>query len=192
MSDATKFIAQLVAGSSPAGHSSKLHSGEIFESIAQLTEGGPSAAQAPEPPPDDPFESIAQAIEGGPPAAQSPAPSLDEASAFDVEAINRDHALLLMGSRAVVVRERSDGPITDRIRFLAPEAFRLVNSNRLVGKIPLGNFWLSHPRRRTYAGVEFFPNPDGAKGTSAYLNLWRGYEFEPSPDGTYNVFDDHL
>jgi Family of unknown function (DUF5906) len=189
MSDETKFIARLVEGSPPSDQPSEP---PPYEEIARLTDGGPSEPQPPTPPPVDACESIAKLFDGRQPAPQSPAPPPDEASAFDVEAINRDHALLLMGSRAVVVRERPDGPITDRIRFLAPEAFRLVNSNRLVGKVPLGNFWLSHPRRRTYAGVEFFPNPDGAKGTYGYLNLWRGYEFMPSPAGTYDVFADHL
>lgn len=115
-----------------------------------------------------------------------------ECTTFDLDAMNRDHALLLMGSRAVVVRERSDGPITDRVRFLAPEAFRLLFANRFEGKVTWANAWLSHPGRRTYAGVEFFPNPDGAKSTPGYLNLWRGFEFEPSSGGQYDIFDDHL
>jgi len=115
-----------------------------------------------------------------------------ECGTFDVDAMNRDHALLLMGSRAVVVRERLDGPITDRVRFVAPEAFRLLFANKFEGKNTWANAWLSHPRRRTYAGVEFFPNPDGAESTRGYLNLWRGFEFEPSPDGKYDIFNDHL
>src|SRR5689334_13080143 len=58
-----------------------------------------------------------------------------DCTTFDVDAMNLDHALLLMGSRAVVVRERSDGPITDRVRFLAPEAFRLLFANKFEGKV---------------------------------------------------------
>jgi hypothetical protein len=91
-----------------------------------------------------------------------------------------------------VVRERPDGPITDRIRFLAPEAFRLLYANKFEGKTTWANLWFAHPRRRTYAGVEFFPNPDGAKNNPGYLNLWRGFEFAPSPHGTSAIFDDHL
>src|SRR3954452_25624498 len=94
----------------------------------------------------------------------------DECTTFDVDAMNLNHALLLMGSRAVVVREMPDGPVTDRVRFLAPEAFRLLFANKFEGKLTWANAWLSHPRRRTYAGVEFFPNSDGAKSTPGYLN----------------------
>jgi hypothetical protein len=94
----------------------------------------------------------------------------DECTIFDVDAMNRDHALLLMGSRAVVVRKKSDGPITDRVRFLAPEAFRLLFANRFEGKVTWANAWLSHPRRQAYAGVEFFPDPDGAKSTPGCLD----------------------
>src|SRR5437899_10398166 len=49
---------------------------------------------------------------------------------FDVERINREHALLLMGSKAVVVNEQTDGPIKDRVRFFSREAFNAWLANR--------------------------------------------------------------
>ncbi|TYO60787.1 hypothetical protein FXV83_41960 [Bradyrhizobium hipponense] len=52
--------------------------------------------------------------------------------------------------------------------------------------------WHSHPDRRQYDGVEFWPNPEGAKGTPNYLNFWRGFDVIPSPSGSCTIFRDHL
>jgi hypothetical protein len=126
------------------------------------------------------------------------APSPHEPEIFDVDTINRAHALLIMGSQAVVVMERPDGPVKDRVRFIKLDAFKALFANRhteVLGaarKLTWAQAWLSHPRRREYKGIEFFPNPDGAKGVPGYLNLWRGFEIAPSPCGTYGVFNDHL
>jgi hypothetical protein len=158
--------------------------GDVNSEIAALIDGGSASPHSRE-------GLVAETLAGGPDGPPSPHAEA-ETTVFDVDAINRDYALLLMGSRAVVVRERSDGPITDRVRFLTPEAFRLLYANKFEGKATWANLWFSHPRRRTYAGVEFFPNPDGAKGAPGYLNLYRGFEFEPSPEGKYDIFNDHL
>src|SRR5581483_5008588 len=120
---------------------------------------------------------------------------------FDVEAINRDYALVLWGRGAVVVKEQPDGPIEDRVRVLSIEAFDHWFANRFTeivasdGKIKTMTWsraWRSDRRRRQYAGIEFFPNPDGAEGTPGYLNLWRGFAVQPSARGSYAVFRDHL
>ncbi len=58
-----------------------------------------------------------------PEATRRYVPASPRAWGFDVDDINRNHALVLMGSRAVVVKERPDGPIEDRVRFLSLEAF---------------------------------------------------------------------
>jgi hypothetical protein len=60
--------------------------------------------------------------------------------------------------------------------------------------------WHTHPRRRSYSGVEFFPNPDGVAGTPGYMNFWRGFSVEPAaPESVergagsaYKTFRDHL
>ncbi|MFN3349460.1 primase-helicase family protein [Pseudorhodoplanes sp.] len=120
---------------------------------------------------------------------------------FDVEALNREYALVKMGSRAVVIQEQDSGSIEDRVRILTPEAFRLWYANKPTevvsadGKTRTINWaqaWLQHRERRQYQGVEFYPNPDGAPATLGYLNLWRGFAVEPSEHGTWHIFHDHL
>jgi hypothetical protein len=120
---------------------------------------------------------------------------------YDVEVINQEYALVLWGGRAVVVRERPDGPIEDRVRVLSVEAFdqwfanrftEIVTAEGKVKAISWGRAWRTDRRRRQYAGIEFFPNYDGAQGTDGYLNLWRGFAAEPSSEGNWSIFRDHL
>lgn len=127
--------------------------------------------------------------------------SAPRALGFNVGAINEDHSLVLMGSKAVIVKERAAGPIEDRVQLLTIDAFQAWFSNKFTeivapdGKIKTitwGRAWTAHRDRRSFPGVEFFPNPDGAKGTDGYLNFWRGFSVEPSTEGTYKIFRDHL
>lgn len=120
---------------------------------------------------------------------------------YSVEVMNREYALVLMGSKAVVVREQNVGPIEDRLRVLTLDAFRAKFLNRkfevmIDGKrrsITYANAWLSDLRRRDYDGIEFRPDPGEAAGTPRYLNLWRGFGVPPKAkkDG-YSIFEDHL
>ena len=121
---------------------------------------------------------------------------------FSVERINKEWALVLIGSKAVMVREKPDAPIEDRLRIVQVEAFRLMYSNKPTqvlgadGKIKTVTWpkrWEGSRDRRQYDGIEFFPNPDGAKGTKGYLNLWRGFSVKPKAGkGSYTVFRDHV
>jgi hypothetical protein len=123
------------------------------------------------------------------------------AMGFDVDAINADHAMVLMGSKAMIFKEQSFGPFADRVRFISVEAFQhlfrnrpteVVGSDGKIRTITWAQAWLSHRYRRQYVGIEFFPNPDGAPGAPNYLNLWRGFAVEPSAEGSYAIFRDHL
>jgi hypothetical protein len=160
----------------------------------------------------DPAQKIAAIIAGGddaigscdavdPVEGEAERPAAARAMGFDVEEINASHALVLMGSKAVVVKEQPAGPVEDRVRVLSIEAFRAWFSNRPTevlgadGKIKTTNWgqaWLSHKKRRQFSGIEFFPNPDNAPATPGYLNLWRGYGITPSENGSYAIFRDHL
>ncbi|MBL7405427.1 hypothetical protein INQ30_24090, partial [Escherichia coli] len=62
-------------------------------------------------------EATTQAGDGG----DTPVP---RAWGFDVPRMNREWALVLMGSKAVIVHEQSTGPIEDRVRVLTLDAFR--------------------------------------------------------------------
>jgi hypothetical protein len=120
---------------------------------------------------------------------------------FDPALINEEHALVLLGAKALIVKERNAGPFENRIQFLTLDAFHAWFSNQFtqiitpdtkIKTMTWSRAWLAHPNRRQYEGVEFFPNPDGAVGTPNYLNLWRGFSVEAAESGSYSVFKDHV
>lgn len=131
-----------------------------------------------------------------------------------IEKMNLEWAYVLHGSRGLILREREDVEPEERVRFISVDAFRTYCANRPIrwqyeakdddGK-PVqkwasrdrGKYWLNHSLRRTYDGVCFFPNPDGARAPKRYLNLWRGYGLAPSTAAAgradrYAIFSDHL
>lgn len=175
-------------GGSPAEAASAALSGD-----GDVLPSPPLAAEfesAGSTPPSPPAEAV--------PEGERAAP---RAWGFDVESINADYALVIMGSKAIVAKEQARGPIEERIRFLTVEAFNHWYSNCFTevctaeGKIKTVTWaqaWRQHPRRRQFDGVEFFPNPDGEPATPGYLNLWRGFGVTPSLKGEYHVFRDHL
>jgi len=123
---------------------------------------------------------------------------------FSVEAINSEWALVLMGSKAVIVREQPQAPIEDRLRILSIEAFKAWFMNRFTeyrdkhGDIAAATWasaWLVSRHRRQYSGIEFAPRgvvDAGESGTFGYLNLWRGHAVTPGGSGSYAVLKDHL
>lgn len=155
---------------------------------------GGKAPRRPAPAADEP--------DGGPGGAGNGDPPEPRPLGFDLEGMNRDFALLLMGSKAVVLHEQPNGPIEDRVRILVIDALKAWYSNRFTevwdaaGKIKRMTWaarWLADHGRRQFKGLEFFPNPDGAPATLNYFNLWRGFGVEPDAGaGHYTVFRDHL
>ena len=108
---------------------------------------------------------------------------------FSVEDLNREFALVLMGSKAVVFLEQPDAKIEDQQRMLSVEAFNAWFSNRFterpdpegkVKKVTWAKAWMQSRDRRQYRGVEFYPDPYNAVGTPQYLNLWSGFAFKPA------------
>lgn len=176
---------------------------EAAQRIAALVQGG----AAPEAANDD--GAAGEGPVGANGAAEVPAPEpekapprLPQGGGFDVEKMNREWGLVLMGSKAVIVREQPAGPMEDRLRLISVDAFRtwFLNSYTEVGSddgkvngMTWAKRWLAHRRRRQFAGIEFFPNPDGAEGTPGYLNLWQGFSIEPrqKEDG-WSILRDHL
>ena len=141
-----------------------------------------------------------------PPATASGTPDMfgPRAGGFDVEDMNREWALVLMGSKAVVFRSQPDALLEDQQRMLSIEAFNAWFSNRFTefpaadGKIKhvtWAKAWQLHPNRRQYGGLEFHPDPNNKPGTPGYLNLWSGLAVVPAtkPDPRrYATFRDHL
>ncbi|RXG87348.1 hypothetical protein EAS62_36010 [Bradyrhizobium zhanjiangense] len=139
-------------------------------------------------------------VEGGGEAQDVQSASL-RSWGFDVEEINRSYALAIWGGKAVVVNEQPSGPVNDRVRVMMFESMNswfgnrfteMVGSDGKIRAVTWAKAWHSHPDRRSYDGVEFWPNPDGTKGTPGYLNFWRGFDVAPSPAGSYSIFRDHL
>jgi len=162
---------------------------------------------APSGAPDEPGHDDVSAGDGG-------------TGAFDdrdkiVERMNGEWSFVLMGSRAVVMREMPNAPIEDRTRILSIDAFRAYHLNkgstvRSLARDDSGEWvektsfvkwaptWLASKHRHTFDGIEFFPDRDNAPGTPGYFNLWRGFSCKPDrdpPDARakkYSVFRDHL
>lgn len=121
---------------------------------------------------------------------------------YDTGKLNREWALVLIGSKAVIVREQAKAPVEDRVRVLSLDAFRAKYLNKVTqvlgsdGKlktITWADRWLRDKDRRSFDGIEFHPDPGNAPGTSGYLNLWRGFAVEPQAGaGSYTIFRDHL
>jgi hypothetical protein len=154
-----------------------------------------------------------QSCDEGMAAGKSPSRTLEQDSdgafkplsgGFDVDEINREFSLVLMGSKPLIFRAQPMAPIDDQHRILGLPAFQAWFSNRFTeqrspeGKavvVTWAKAWMTHPRRRQYAGVEFFPNPDGAPGMPGYLNLWSGFAIKPADNperSRYAIFHDHL
>lgn len=58
------------------------------------------------------------------------------------------------------------------------------NKNGAPITMPLGKWWLAHPKRRQYERVEFAPSADVPPGV---FNLWRGFAVQPEA-GTCDAF----
>jgi Family of unknown function (DUF5906) len=56
--------------------------------------------------------------------------------------------------------------------------------------MPLGQWWTSHPQRRTYKGLTFRPD-QSAQVVNGRLNLWRGWSIEPKA-GDWSLMRRHI
>jgi hypothetical protein len=134
----------------------------------------------------------------GAPDGEAPDPL--DSGGFDRDAMNEEWAVVLMGSKAVILREQDDAPIEDRMRIISLDAFRAWYLNRFTerrdkeGKLKVmthATAWLNDRMRRQYSGIEFQPGDD-APATAGYYNLWRGFSVMPREEGDWSIFRDHL
>ncbi len=157
--------------------------GEVLADGAGEGEAGESAAEAPPPP---------RGRRKGKGGGDTPPDSL----AGKVARINRDHALVLVGGKALVLREAEGESGYVEAIFQKPADFKLWHANERVvvhdANMGVGDAWLIHPERRQYRGVTFQPQgwgrPEGGGEPAARLevpenfyNLWRGYACAPAP-----------
>jgi hypothetical protein len=105
----------------------------------------------------------------------------------DITEVNRSYALVLAGGKAVVMKLEGG----TKFRLLAIDAFKQWLANRSVyvneKSVPLAKYWLTHPQRRQYEGIEFAPDA----GQPGYYNLWHGFAVVPS-QGDCSKFLGHL
>jgi hypothetical protein len=94
---------------------------------------------------------------------------------------------VLAGNKAAVMKFED----ATRFRLLQVGAFTRWFSNVTAGNsaVTLGNYWLGHPDRRQYAGIEFAP--PGTAVSPNYYNLWQRFAVEPR-EGDCSKFLAHL
>lgn len=162
---------------------------------------------------DDPHKRIVGALDNAKPVpetdpetlTQEPssqeqeAPREPRAMGFDMDEMNEEWAVVLMGTRAVVLNEQKHVRAEDKVRFMTVEAFKVWFSNRRteyrdaegdVHSTTWAARWLTSRKRRQYSGVEFRPGDDTEH--QGYFNLWRGFSVQPQKGGSWLVFRDHL
>lgn len=88
--------------------------------------------------------------------------------------INKSHALVLAGDKAAIMKFE-EGPF----RLITVAGFRqwFANQQITVGNrvTSIGDYWLTHPQRRQYEGIEFDPG----SGRPGYYNMFTGFGVEP-------------
>lgn len=122
---------------------------------------------------------------------------------FDVEKLNRRHAVIVIGGRVMILDELKNAQDIaakmphERIRFLTPDAFEKLYANQLhrVGdrQDSAARLWMRNPGRRTFEGLTFDPSRSpGGSEPGGYYNLWQGFSVEPDPNASCAIFLDHL
>jgi len=113
--------------------------------------------------------------------------------------MNERHAIIgNIGGKCRVIEEVEDDIMNrSRLTISSFEDLRNRYSHMMVevgqdkeGKavrIPLGKYWLSHPRRRQFDYMRFMPQGD----KPGVYNLWRGFSVEPKP-GDCSLYLNHI
>jgi len=109
-----------------------------------------------------------------------------------VARLNAEYAVLNSG-KVTILREYDDG--TDGLSafsLMRPADFKLWLANQppvMVSEkaVPVADFWLRHPSRRQYSGIDFMPGV--ARGD--WYNLWTGFAIAPK-EGDCGLFLAHL
>jgi hypothetical protein len=132
-------------------------------------------------------------------------PSAEVVAAEDVlKALNHRHAIIdNVGNRTVIAGWEPSPLNPERlvVVFQGKDSFLLRYLNRTikveyqtkreirVEKVPVGEWWLTHPDRRQYRGVTFEPNGRAVIGDC--LNLWRGWGVEAKA-GDWGLMRRHI
>ena len=147
-----------------------------------------------------------QAIPSTQAPSSNPTPqSKPEPLLTDIEGLNRHHAFVMNGGKAMVMNFCDDPSQGETITFSSQADFRALYATRntLVFEedgsshnVPLANQWWGHQKRRQYAGLVFMPGkprevPPPKGGPYPYFNLFGGWPIEPK-DGDCSKFWKHV
>lgn len=116
----------------------------------------------------------------------------------DIEGLNRRHAFVIIGGKAMVMNFDHDPNQGETLSFSSQAHFRARYANRSTLVLcedgtrlaQLAEQWWGHPKRREYAGLVFMPGNATAYGR-LYYNLFRGWPVQPVP-GDCSLFWAHL
>ena len=160
--------------------------------IAKLGEE-PKEVKAPEAEPEEAGGAgrrvmLPAVVPAGTGGSEVPLPAM--AAELDaVEKLNFKHAVIANYGGKCLVLSWDPWSINKRVlvpTFQAFDTFKhrychksvAVGHGRNTKQIPAGEFWLNHPKRRNYEGVECEPGgPEVLPGN--VLNLWRGFAVVP-------------
>jgi hypothetical protein len=109
----------------------------------------------------------------------------------DVAELNDSYALVIVGDKTAILKEEKDDKADEAFHLWTVTAFNQWHANKFVTRgdkwHELAKYWLKHPQRRQYEGLEFAPNG----GRPGYYNLWKGFSVEPKR-GDCSKFLAHL
>jgi hypothetical protein len=92
----------------------------------------------------------------------------------DVDKLNREYALVIVGDKTVIMRTTTEG-----IKFLTVSTFYNWFDNKRITHnakpVSLAKYWMVHPQRREYDGLTFAPGRE----VPGQYNLWRGFAVQP-------------
>lgn len=106
--------------------------------------------------------------------------------------MNRQHAVVMVGGKCMILTETEDPILNRRDVLLSVEHdLRLKYANRRITvrekSVDLASLWLQHPARRQYDRIIFSPQQDAPD----CYNLWRGFAVEPAA-GDCSLYLTHI
>lgn len=110
-----------------------------------------------------------------------------------IDEMNRRYALTILGDKAVIIWERWDEAKKRYLpHYVGKQAVKDHLANQFVAsgrkEVPLFDYWMTHPARKTYDGVVFEPGLE----TPKYFNLWRDFTVAPDPTGDWSMLREHI
>lgn len=125
--------------------------------------------------------------------AYQTAVSFEPSGDVKIDEMNRRYALTILGDKAVIIWEKWDVSKKRYIpSYVNKSAVRDHMANQFVTagrkEIPMFDYWMTHPSRKTYDGVIFEPRIE----TPKYFNLWRDFAYAPDPTGDWSILKEHI